>query len=150
MRRTPLRLVVLVAAALPAAVAGAQTETNQIMGRLGHFVGTELTIEGTFKGGKNGWILVTKVNGRDLPTPVTVSTVYIPGVSRIPTNTICRFKGAEITYVIKPVVNPQTGEEMQQAASGRHLDFKVTEVIVPEGVKVREEEGADKAPKAAR
>jgi len=119
-----------------------------VMGKLGPVVGTELMIEGTFKAGKNSWVLVTKVNGKDLPEPKLISTCNLDPFTKIPTNTICRFKGVEITYVIKSIVDPKTGQECQQAASGRHFDFQVTEVLAPEGMKIREKKSPNKASEA--
>jgi len=128
----------------------ADSDTNQIVGKLGFPVGTDLTIDGTFKAGKNSWVLVTKVNDKELPVPVLISTANLAYPVKIPTNVVCRFKGVEITYVIKPVLNPKTGEEMQQAASGRHFDFKVTEVVAPVGVKLREDKSPNKSSEATR
>lgn len=108
-----------------------------IMGKLGYPVGTELTIEGTFIGGKNRWVKVAKVNGKDLPSPVTISTRYLTEVSHTPPNSHCLFKGVEITYVIKPVLDPKTGKEMQQAGGGRRFDFEVKAILSTEREKTR-------------
>jgi hypothetical protein len=136
----------LVLAALSGTIAQAQSDTNQIMGQLGYVVGTDLTIEGTFKAGKNSWLLVTKVNGKDLPEPRLIPTDNLDTSAKIPTNALCRFKGVEITYVVKSVVDPKTGQECQQASPGRHIDFQITEVLAPEGVKVRQKKGPNQAP----
>ena len=134
-RRTCIAVLL---AALSGSIAGAQSDTNQIMGQLGHIVGTDLTIEGTFQAGKNSWLLVTKVNGKDLPEPKLIPTDNLDPSAKVPTNTLCRFKGVEVTYVVKSVVDPKTGQECQQASPGRHIDFQITEVLASEGVKVRE------------
>jgi hypothetical protein len=42
--------------------------------------------------------------------------------------------------VFTPVIDPTTGRaSKQQALSGRHIDFKITEILAPEGVKIKEE-----------
>ena len=110
-----------------------------IVGKLGKPVGTELTIEGTFQGRKNSWLLVSKVNEKKLTSPVLMPTENLETFAHIPTNTVCRFKGKEITYVVQSVVDPKTGREMQQASAGRHFDFMVTKVLAPRGVKTRDE-----------
>ncbi len=99
----------------------------------------KMTIEGTFQGGKNSWLLVTKVNGEKLTNAVSVPTDNLDPLAHIPTNTVCRFKGKEITYVVRPIIDPKTGLQMQQASPGRHIDFKVTEALAPKGVKTRDE-----------
>ncbi len=113
-------------------------ETKKLIGQLGKPVGTELTIEGTFEGGKNSWILVTKVNGEELAAPVRIATDNLDPFSPIPINTVCRFRGREITYIVQNQSDPKTGTT-QQAAPGRHFDFKVTEILAPKGVKVSAE-----------
>lgn len=130
--------IALVLAAFSSTIAQAQSDTNQIIGHLGVIIGTDLTIEGTFQGGKNSWFLVTKVNGKDLPEPKLIPADNLDHSAKIPTNTLCRFKGVEITYVVKSVVDPKTGQECQQASPGRHIDFHITEVLAPEGANVRE------------
>jgi hypothetical protein len=110
-----------------------------IIGPLGKPVGTELTIEGTFQAGKNSWVLVTTVDGQKLTHPVLVSTCNLDPLAHIPTNAVCRFKGKEITYVVKAVVDPKTGRELQQASPGRHFDFEVARVLAPKGLKTRDE-----------
>jgi len=109
-----------------------------IVGKLGKPVGTELTIEGTFQAGKNSWLLVSKVDEKQLTNSVLMPTYNLDPFARIPTNTVCRFKGKELTYVVQKVIDPKTGRDAQQALSGRHFDFKVTEVLVPKGVKTRD------------
>lgn len=98
-----------------------------------------MTIEGTSQAGKNNWVLVTMVNDNKLSDLIMISTTNLDPFARIPTNTLCRFKGKEITYVVQEITDPNTGWPMQQASSGRHFDFKVTKVFAPEGVKIREE-----------
>lgn len=137
MRHNLLILGTVLAAVFSSTVVQAESDTNQITGELGYVVGTELMIEGTFKAGKNSWVLVTKVNDNDLPAPILISTVNLDNSSKIPTNVVCRFKGVEITYVVTPVIDPKTGHELQQQGSGRHFAFKVTEVLAPEGVETR-------------
>jgi len=145
--RLTLPACVVAVAALTSTVAKAQTDTNQIMGKLGYIVGTELMIEGTFKAGKGSSVLVTKVNGKDLPKPELVPTCNLDPHTMIPRNTVCRFKGVEITYVFTPVIDPTTGRaSKQQALSGRHIDFKITEILAPEGVKIKEEKSPNKVP----
>ncbi len=149
MRHNRLTLVVCVVAvvALTSTVAKAQTDTNQIMGKLGYIVGTELTIKATFQAGKGSSVLVTKVNGKDLPKPELINTHNLDPHTEIPRNTVCRFRGLEITYMITPVIDPATGQyPKQQALSGRHFAFKITEVLAPAGVKVREEKSPNKVP----
>jgi hypothetical protein len=108
-----------------------------IVGKLGKPIGTELTVEGTFQAGKNSWILVKKVNGEKLPAPILIATGNLDPFSRIPTNTVCQFKGKEITSVMENQFDPKTGTT-QQAAPGRHFVFEVTEVLAPKGIKVKD------------
>src|SRR3954470_13953074 len=110
-----------------------------IVGKLGKPVGTELMIEGSFLSGKNSSLLVAKVDGKKLSSPVLMPTDNLDPLAHISTNTVCRFKGKEITYVVRPDIDPKTGREMQQASAGRHFDFKVTKVLAPKGVKIRDE-----------
>ncbi len=134
------RKIGLVFLILMAGISGFTFANEQpIIGKLGKPVGTELTIEGTFQGGKNSWILVTKVNEKELSSPVLIAT-SLDTFEAIKTDAGCRFKGMEVTYVVKPVIDPTTGKQGQQAAPGRHLAFKVTKVLVPKGVKIRKEE----------
>ncbi|MDB6024067.1 MAG: hypothetical protein JWM68_290 [Verrucomicrobiales bacterium] len=120
-------------------VAVASAGESPIVGKLGKAVGTAMTIEGTFQDGKNSWLLVSTVNDKKLATPVLMPTENLDPFAHIPTNTVCRFQGKEITYVVEAVIDPKTGREMQQASSGRHFDFKVTKVLAPGGVKTRDE-----------
>ena len=133
MRHIWLTMVTLVVAALSCTIAQAQSDTNQIMGQLGYAVGTELTIEGIFGGGKNSWILVTKINGTNLiPNIRIASNLQHPGHNlQTQTNIICRLKGCERTGVVP---NKDPG---QQAAPGRSFMFLVTEVLAPDGLKIR-------------
>ena len=111
-----------------------------LVGKLGKPVGTELTIEGTFQAGKNRWVLVAEVNGEKLSPAVLMATSNSGDpLSGIPPNTVCRFKGKEITYVVQNIIDPKTGQPGQQPTGGRHFDFKVTEVLSPKGVKITDE-----------
>jgi hypothetical protein len=103
------------------------------MGQLGYPVGTELTIDGTFGGGKNSWILVTKVNGTNLISKIQIASNLIhPGHNaQTQTNIICRLKGCEGTSVVPY-------QKGQQAAPGRHFFFIVSEVLLPDGLKFME------------
>lgn len=69
-----MRTWIALVLALTATLAQAQSDTNQIMGILGYPVGTELTIEGRYYAGKNQWLNVTKVNGKDLASPILIAT----------------------------------------------------------------------------
>ncbi len=133
-----------------------------IIGKLGRIVGTELTIEcKRSPPWKGDYLLVTMVDGNELKKPVLLAVVNLAQPFNVATNVVCRFKGVETTYVVTPVIDPKTGEEMQQAAGGRHFEFKVTEVLAPEGVKIMKEDGpnhtsdgirqpADGSPKPSR
>ncbi len=110
-----------------------------MVGKLGKPVGTELTVEGTFQGGKNSWLLVSSVNGEKQAPPVLIATDNVDPFAHIPTNAVCRFRGKEITYVVRSAIDPKTGHDMQQASPGRHFDFKITKVLAPAGVKTRDE-----------
>jgi len=121
------------------AVVMVSADESPIIGKLGKPIGTELTIEGTFQAGKNSWLLVRQVDGEKLASPVLTPTDNLDPLARIPTNTVCRFKGREITYVVKSIVDPKTRREMQQASAGRHFDFMVTEVLAPKGLKTRDQ-----------
>ena len=115
-------------------------DEGPLVGKLGKPVGTELTIEGTFQARKNSWILVSEVNGEKLSPAVLMATSNSGDpFSGIPPNTVCRFKGKEITYVVQNIIDPKTGLPGQQPAGGRHFDFKVTEVLSPKGVKIPDE-----------
>lgn len=135
------RWTALVVAVLFGTIAGAQSDTNAIMGQLGHPVGTELTIEGAFGGGKNSWILVTRVNGTNLIPNVRIgSNLQHPGHNlETQISIICRLKGYETTGVVP---NRDPG---QQAAPGRYFRFHVAEVLAPDGLKIREQKSPNKA-----
>lgn len=112
---------------------------SPLIGKLGKPVGTELTIKGTFQAGKNSWFLVTNVNEDKLTTPVLLPAQNLDPFAHIPLNTVCRFRGQEISYVVKAVIDRKTGREMQQASAGHHFEFRVKKVLAPEGVKTRDE-----------
>jgi hypothetical protein len=122
-------LATAVAAVLSGAMAQPQSDTNQIMGQLGYPVGTELTVDGTFGGGKNSWILVTRVNGTNLISKVQIASNLVhPGRNlQTQTNITCRLRGREKTGVVPY-------QEGQQAAPGRHFVFIVNEVLLPDGL----------------
>jgi hypothetical protein len=134
-----MKSLVTLSLLLLGSVALVSADDKPMVGKLGKPVGTELTIEGTFQAGKNSWLLVSKVNDKKLTNPVLMPTENLDPLAKLPTSTLCRFKGKEITYVVESVIDPKTGNEMQQAAPGRHFDFKVTEVLVPKGVKTIDE-----------
>lgn len=134
MRSNRLAMVALVVVSMSCAVARSQSDTNQIMGKLGCPVGTELTIDGAFGGGKNSWILVTKVNGTNLTSKIYIASNLIhPGHNaQTQTNIICRLKGCEGTCVVPY-------QKGQQAAPIRHFFFIVSQVLLPDGLNFMEQ-----------
>ena len=124
----------------------ASTNDLTIVGTLGKPIGTKLTIEGTFKAGKNSWFSVTKADGNNLSSPELIAISNLDPFAKIPVNTVCRFKGFEITYVVEDIRDPVTGRSQQQALSGRHFEFKITEVIVPDDITLRKEKSPNKTP----
>jgi hypothetical protein len=118
----------------------ADSETNQVMGQLGHTVGTPLVIEGRKVEPYKGYGFdVSRVNGQELTKPVRIRLANVAPPFNISTNVVCQFKGTEITFIIEPIVDPKTGVQLQQAASGRHFEFKITEVLSPSTLKTGEE-----------
>ena len=81
-------------------LAAAYAAESPVLGQLGKPVGTELTIEGRFQAGKDSWVLVERVDGERLSRPVLIATGNLDPLARIPTNTVCRLKGKELTYVV--------------------------------------------------
>ena len=115
----------------------ADSATNAIPGLLGYAVGTRLTVEGTRVEKSKGYALnVLKVNGKDLDQPVRIRLKNIASPFEVSTNTLCCFKGEERTFVVTD--DPKTGRPVTQAATGRHYTFVITEVVSPEGLKLRE------------
>ncbi len=120
-------------------VGAAYAAESPILGQLGKPVGSELTIEGRFQVGKDIWVLVERVDGERLSRPVLIETDNLDPFARIPTNTVCRLKGKELTWVVRDTIDPKTGRPGQQKLAGRHFAFMVTKVIAPKGVKTRDE-----------
>ena len=111
-------------------------DAQPVKGKLGYPVGTELTIEGKYKGGKGSEILVTKINEIELASPQYISTSLNP--SKIPKDAFCRFIGVERTFIVESDKD-KTGEEpRRQIASGRHFIFEVSKVLAPDGVNLKE------------
>ena len=114
-----------------------------IPGILGKPVGTELSVEGTFEGFDRNLLHVVKINGEKL-SPAVIIQIGMPTgdlgpFARIPTNTVYKFNGKEMTYVVEALIDPKTGKDWQQAVSGRHFYFMVSEVLAPEGIKIRDQ-----------
>ena len=149
MRINRLILIVLLVTSMSFAVAQAQYDTNQIIGHLGHPVGTVLVIEGTKVEPYKGYGFdVVKINGQELAKPIRIRLANVAHPFSVSTNTVCKFKGMETTFIIKPIVNPKTGEPLQQAAPGRYFEFNITEVLAPEGVKIKQDKSPNKPSEA--
>ena len=59
-------------------------DETPIVGKLGKPVGTDMTVEGTFQGGKNSWLLISSVNGEKLTRPVLIATDNLDPFAHIP------------------------------------------------------------------
>jgi hypothetical protein len=108
------------------------------MGRLGHVIGTYLTIEGVrAERGKVGvkTLLVDTVNGQKLAQPIGV---WVDNVESLPESTRCVFKGYESArwIGIPPEVAEATGQ-LSQAAWQLYRYFVVTAVVSPASVELR-------------
>jgi hypothetical protein len=101
----------------------AQTETNQIRGRLGYPLGTLLTVEGVkLVPWKGPALVIQKVNGRLLEKPVTMELVNVQAFD-VATNVACCFKGVEEMLVVP--------DNYSQLPKGTYYRFRVKEVITP-------------------
>jgi hypothetical protein len=117
----------------------AVVEDRAPMGRLGHVIGTYLTIEGTrAERGKVGvkTLLVDTVNGQRLEHP---TGIWVDNVKGLPESTRCVFKGYESARWIgmPPGVAEATGGQLPQAAWQLYRYFVVTSVVSPASVELR-------------
>lgn len=108
-------------------------------GRLGHALGTYLTIEGVRQErGKVGsqTLLVDKVNGTELSVP---TSVWIDNVAELPKNERCIFKGYESGKMIgiPEKVAETTGTPLPPAAWQFYRYFVVTSVEQPRSLQLK-------------
>lgn len=135
--RNACRILAVMLGVVTTAVCFADSTTNEVAGLLGYPVGTPLTVEGTRVEKSKGYTLnVLKVNRKDLLAPIRIRLKNITSPFDVSTNTICIFKGMETTFFVTD--DPKTGLPVTQAARGRHFSFVITEVVCPEGLKLRE------------
>jgi hypothetical protein len=126
--------------ALSPLIVCAGSNTNQITGRLGLPVGTEVEIQGTRADRFKGCGLdVSALDGKKLDRPIRIRLSNLAHPFTVHTNTICRFRGCEFTFVVTNQLDKATGIPLQQAAAGRHFEFMVQEVISPDTVKLKKE-----------